>query len=69
MCDGSIHDSRQSTGKVEGHGCKLYMDNLLVRDLFNDLTKRKIVCCRVVQPNTKECHRALLATCFCLFLA
>jgi hypothetical protein len=60
----------QLTGKVKGHGCKPYMDNvLLVHDLFNDLTKKNIVCCRRVQANRKQCYRTLLAAFFCLFQA
>jgi hypothetical protein len=38
----------------EGHGYKLYMDNFFSSpDLFDDLTKQKINCCRPVQPTRK----------------
>jgi hypothetical protein len=52
---------RHLTRKVEGHGYKPYMDNFFSSpDLFDDLTKRKISCCRTVRPNRKGMPRDLL---------
>jgi hypothetical protein len=46
---------RHLTRKVEGHEHKLHTDNLffyfLTCPILQNLTKRKIYCCRKVRPN------------------
>jgi hypothetical protein len=52
---------RHLTRKVEGHGYKLYVDNLFSSpDLFDNLAERKINCCETVRLNRKRMPHNLL---------
>ena len=40
--------------KIEGHGHKLYIDNIFSSpELFDDLAKKQIYCCGSVRPNRR----------------
>jgi hypothetical protein len=58
--DSNAHNCETTDKKVEGHGCKLYMDIILSPDLFNDLMKQKINYCGTVRPNKKDMPQNLL---------
>ena len=46
------------TRKIEGHGHKLYMDNFFSSpELYNDMEKKQIYCCRTVRLNRRLATR------------
>jgi len=46
------------TRRIEGHGHKLYRDNLFSSpELFDDLVKKQIYSCGTVRPNRRACHK------------